>query len=297
MSTNQHILVGVDQSSSSRTALEWGARRAQRLHMDVLLVHAIPDYLVSPGNLDYRSAQDAISGLLESEAGRAREIAPSSTVQTRLVRGETVPVLAELSAEAALVVVGTDRTADSHGEGFGAVNLQIAMMGQCTVAVIPVNHRTADAGVVVGIDGSAHSMAAAYFAAAEAVAAEKELTVIYAGGSFLDLRSSTRDETKGRMILESAVTCLRARHIHLTVFDRFDADGAPATALVTAAQGARMLVVGSRGRGAVQHALMGSVTQHLLLHVPCPLVVTRAVEADGPVRLGAGNEALSAPKL
>ncbi|MFQ4149425.1 universal stress protein [Arthrobacter sp. LAPM80] len=275
MANKQDIVVGVDQSSSSRAALAWGARRAERLRLGLLLVHVIPDYLVSPGNPEYRSVHDAIAGFLESEAGTARELAPAVHVQTRLVSGETVPVLVELSAGATMVVVGTDRTADSHGEGFGAVNLQLAMMGRCPVAVIPVQHTAVDAGVVVGIDGSAHSLAAAYFAADEAVETGKELTVIYAAGSSSGARMATRDDPTGRMILESTVSCLRARHIHLSVSDRFDSEDAPASALAGASQGAQMLVVGSRGRGAVQHAIMGSVTQDLLLHVPCPLILTR----------------------
>lgn len=283
MSTKQPILIGVDQSASSRAALEWGARRAERLHAPLLLIHVIPDYLVLPGNLEYQSVKDAISGLLESEARRARELAPSSEVQTRLMFGETVPVLAELSDDAAMVVVGSDRTADVHGEGFGAVNLQIAMLARCPVAVIPARHTAGHAGVVVGIDGSPHSMEAANFAAVEAVSSGSELTLIHAsrahsgwlGSSTLAPWIATREEAAGRMILESAVTSLHAHYIHLTVCDRLEKEEAPAKALIDAAQGAQMLVVGSRGSGAVQHALMGSVTQDVLLHVPCPLVLTR----------------------
>ncbi|ALE05635.1 hypothetical protein AL755_09335 [Arthrobacter sp. ERGS1:01] len=284
MSTKHPIFVGVDQSASSRAALEWGARRAESLHLALLLVHVIPDYLVSPGNLEYQNVKDAIAGLLESEAIRARELAPSSEVQTKLMFGETVPVLAQLSGDAAMVVVGTDRTADGHGEGFGAVTLQIAMVARCPVAVIPAHYSAAGyAGVVVGIDGSAHSTKAANFAAAEALSGGSELTLIHASrahsgwlsSSTVGPRIAAWDETAGRMILETAVTCLRAHYIHLTVCDRLETGDGPAKALIDAAQGAQLLVVGSRGSGAVQHALMGSVTQDVLLHVPCPLILTR----------------------
>jgi len=286
MSSKQPIVVGVDQAASSRAALEWGARRAERFHVPLLLVHVIPDYLVSSGSMEFHVVQDAIAGLLESEATRARELAPTSEVRTRLILGETVRVLAELSHHAAMVVVGTDRTADVHGEGFGAVNLQIAMISRCPVAVIPVHPTTGHAGVVVGIDGSPHSMEAAHFAAEEALGSGAELTLIHASrthsgwltSSTLGPWIATRDHTAGRMILESAVTSLRARYIHLTVCDRLETENAPAKALIDAAHDAQMLVVGSRGSGAVQHALMGSVTQDVLLHVPCPLILTRPAE-------------------
>ncbi|WP_328908378.1 universal stress protein [Streptomyces sp. NBC_00234] len=55
--------------------------------------------------------------------------------------------------------------------------------------------------------------------------------------------------------------------------------GNPAQALVDAAEGADMLVVGSRGRGGFRRALLGSVSQQAALHAPCPTVIIRP---DGP---------------
>ena len=47
----------------------------------------------------------------------------------------------------------------------------------------------------------------------------------------------------------------------------------PAKALLDAASGADMLVVGSRGRGGFQGLLLGSVSQQVLHHAKCPVVV------------------------
>lgn len=294
------IVVGVDGSPSSRAALEWAARRAQRQKRSLLLVHAVPDYLVSPGRIEYHSVRDALQGLLDSEVGRAREFAPSLDVQASLHFGEPARVLAELSAGSAMVVVGTDRTADVHGEGFGAVNLQLATMGRCPVAVIPARQSPVHAGVVVGIDGSTQSMAAADFAAVEATSIEQDLTIIYVSSTVpLWLHSSSlgpeitqQDDAQGRMILESAVAAVRTRHIHLTVCERFEHDDVPARTLIRAGKGAAMLVVGNRGRGATQHALMGSATQEMLLHVPCPIVLTPQEYADAAAEQHSDNDAV-----
>jgi nucleotide-binding universal stress UspA family protein len=51
------------------------------------------------------------------------------------------------------------------------------------------------------------------------------------------------------------------------------AEGPPAQVLLTAAAGAEMLVVGSRGHGAFAGMLLGSVSQHCVQHAPCPVVV------------------------
>ncbi|MEO5709812.1 MAG: universal stress protein [Nocardioidaceae bacterium] len=50
-------------------------------------------------------------------------------------------------------------------------------------------------------------------------------------------------------------------------------EGHPATALLQAAQDADLLVVGSRGHGGFVGALLGSVSQHVVCHASCPVVV------------------------
>ena len=52
----------------------------------------------------------------------------------------------------------------------------------------------------------------------------------------------------------------------------------PAPALLEAAKGADLLVVGSRGRGTFRGLLLGSVSQQCVHHVPCPVVVVRHPE-------------------
>jgi nucleotide-binding universal stress UspA family protein len=51
--------------------------------------------------------------------------------------------------------------------------------------------------------------------------------------------------------------------------------GRPAQVLISAAQGADLLVVGSRGHGALAGMLLGSVSEDVAAHAPCPVVVIR----------------------
>ena len=53
-------------------------------------------------------------------------------------------------------------------------------------------------------------------------------------------------------------------------------EGNPARVLLDAAQGADLLVVGSRGHGGFTEALLGSVSQHCVHHAQCPIVIVRA---------------------
>ncbi|GAA4964258.1 universal stress protein [Actinoplanes utahensis] len=52
-------------------------------------------------------------------------------------------------------------------------------------------------------------------------------------------------------------------------------EGHPAEALVRAAAGAELLVVGSRGHGTFSSIMLGSVSQHCVQHATCPVVVVR----------------------
>lgn len=52
-------------------------------------------------------------------------------------------------------------------------------------------------------------------------------------------------------------------------------EGHPAQVLIDAAAGADLLVVGSRGRGGFVGMLLGSVSEHVSAHAPCPVLVVR----------------------
>jgi nucleotide-binding universal stress UspA family protein len=57
-------------------------------------------------------------------------------------------------------------------------------------------------------------------------------------------------------------------------------EGAPAPVLVEVAEDADLLVVGSRGRGGLTGLLLGSISQQVAQHAPCPVVIHRRRE-DG----------------
>ena len=64
--------------------------------------------------------------------------------------------------------------------------------------------------------------------------------------------------------------------------------GQPARALAEAADGAAMLVTGSRGAGAFAALVLGSVSRYLAIYAPCPVIVVREEDTDdqGQVVLG-----------
>ncbi|MEW6223131.1 MAG: universal stress protein [Chloroflexota bacterium] len=57
-------------------------------------------------------------------------------------------------------------------------------------------------------------------------------------------------------------------------------DGDPGDMIVSAAEAERadMVIVGSHGRGAVGRLFIGSVSEHVVRHAPCPVLVVRPHE-------------------
>jgi len=53
-------------------------------------------------------------------------------------------------------------------------------------------------------------------------------------------------------------------------------DGEPGPALceLAAELGATVMVAGTRGRGGIRRAVLGSVSDHLVRHAPCPILIT-----------------------
>lgn len=132
--------------------------------------------------------------------------------------------------------------------------------------------------IVVGVDGSAPSRAALRWAARQAeltgamvVAVTAWEYPVFSVGQVL-LPPEDPESIATRMLAETVTATLP----HASVEIRQQTVGNhPAQALVDAAQGAQLLVVGSRGHGTFTAALLGSVAMSCIQHAPCPVVVVR----------------------
>ena len=78
-----------------------------------------------------------------------------------------------------------------------------------------------------------------------------------------------------RIVLAESVAGLAEKYPDLVVHQRLETNTEPAKALVDTAEEARLLVIGSHGRGGFSRTVLGSTAHAVLLNVPCPTIVTR----------------------
>ncbi|MFC3495783.1 universal stress protein [Glycomyces rhizosphaerae] len=132
--------------------------------------------------------------------------------------------------------------------------------------------------IVVGVDGSPSSRRAFDWALRQADATGMKIAAVlawraptgYGTGAWVAQGVDWAEEA--RIQLESIVAPASAEWPQVPVEQRF-LEGHPAAVLLEQAQGADLLVVGSRGHGGFAGALLGSVSNHCVHHATCPVVV------------------------
>ncbi|MDO0917646.1 universal stress protein [Streptomyces sp. DT2A-34] len=133
--------------------------------------------------------------------------------------------------------------------------------------------------ITAGVDGSEESLAALAWAAREAVRRGLALRVAHAWRyQPQDAIDAGDPDTQAQWVrdgLAEAARTVTERHPGLDVTTDV-LDGGPVDALVAAAADTEMLVLGSRGHGAVVRFLLGSVGQQAIAEAKSPVVLVRA---------------------
>ncbi len=137
--------------------------------------------------------------------------------------------------------------------------------------------------IVVGVDGSAEAGAALRWALDEAALKGANLAVVHAysapvpyeafyaaGGHWPEMAEEARraaEELVDEVL--SGVEVPEGVEISRQIVENVN----PARALIDLSKDAAMVVVGSRGRGGFAGLLLGSVSQQVVSHARCPVVV------------------------
>lgn len=156
-----------------------------------------------------------------------------------------------------------------------------------------------DGGVLVAHDGSAEAEAAVRTAVRFAGALGKPLIAVRAWNISTAPRPSSAApgymppfedfEAATLAALEEDLVPIRAEHPEVAISAAV-VHGSPAAKFIDASARADLIVIGSRGHGGFTGLLLGSVSEQVIRHAECPVLVDKpAREASGPQEAGPGH--------
>jgi nucleotide-binding universal stress UspA family protein len=139
--------------------------------------------------------------------------------------------------------------------------------------------------IVVGVDGSDDGRRALRWAVREAVRRGGTVQAVTAF-SFQDAEASSpqyrrAEQQRVETMLGSEVSAALNDNPHVTLTTRV-VFGTPADVLIDTAQNADLLVLGSRGRSRIAHAILGSVAESCARRATCPVVVVPVPHSAEP---------------
>ena len=139
--------------------------------------------------------------------------------------------------------------------------------------------------IVVGVDGSEGAESALEFAAAEAARREARLrivsawdvpTIAYGGDLGPPLDAATWDalESRAKKIADDALAAVKELQPSVEG-EALAVQGHAGNVILEQSSDAELIVVGRRGLGGFKSLLLGSVSNQVVQHADCPVVVVR----------------------
>jgi len=265
--TQKSIVAGVDGSSGSRAAVRVAAELATALDNRLVLIHAVHD----PPTFPYGDARVRELGRRRaiSDGERLLErVAGDVDAETEVVLGDPATRLDEAAYEhdAELLVVGARGHSGLAAALVGSVSQRLASSAACPVVIVPpdagegfIADASSDGTIVSGFDGSEESERALRVARRLGERLDLEVVPVFVGPV-----DGWRDAPPVPVGVEvgDPVHELRRR---------------------AAREHVRLLAIGSRGRGPIRQAFLGSVSAALAASAPRPVLVVppTAVVRDG----------------
>jgi nucleotide-binding universal stress UspA family protein len=275
------VVLATDGGLAGTAAVRWLADRAGTLPIDVEVVEVLePTHPVAEGtdpSAEARMTADHARDLL-------MQLAPHISVQSGVEEGEAIATLQRLTAGAELVVVGTNRAPRSGPQVGRSFATRLASACSSPVVVVPRGWEVNHGPVVVGIEGDGSDERALEFSAGEAERTGRQLVIVTAWRLIAATLLSGEEELEGsgkeevaEARLHRAVKRVHERHPGVHVAPLLG-HGDPVHLLVRAGQGSSLVVVGRHSLDKVHRVVPRSVSERILEHPTCPMVVVPAVE-------------------
>ncbi|MET8508327.1 universal stress protein [Streptomyces sp. NPDC004787] len=282
------LVVGVDGSDASLTALDWGVDEAVRHGVSLRIVHASMweryEGVVPTWATDRPSGQVLAENIVGVAAERARRRAPALPITTDVLAEDASTGLLREGWEGSILVVGSRGRGEFADLLLGSVSLVVAARAHCPVVVVRGDRQALEARhgrVLLGVGEHDIDSPAVRFAFREAAVRDAELDVVRAwrrpshgpadhllmkraGGAYFAEESTE--------LLDKALEAAASEHPQVRLH-RSSVEGPAHKVLTERSAAADLLVVGARRRDRLVGLELGRVAHRALHHASCPVAV------------------------
>ncbi|MEU0680209.1 universal stress protein [Streptomyces albogriseolus] len=285
------VAVGIDGSPESLAAAEWAAREAVLRGRPLRLLH-VRNWHPRPGEAEITDAagRHQARRLLRQAEERVRAACPDVRVYDEQVEGPASAALVKASADAEPLVLGSRGLGRITGLLVGSVAREVVARATGPVVLVRADDTAGETqeaapggrrDVVLGVDVTEPCDEVIEFAFEAARARHARLRVLHAwrapdpltlGPGEIGLVSDPERAEEWLQFLTAVTQVWGDKYADVEVH-RTVVDGKSSDALLKAASGAELLVVGHRLTDRLSIARTGPVTHAVIQHAVCPVAV------------------------
>ncbi|WP_405708694.1 MULTISPECIES: universal stress protein [unclassified Streptomyces] len=287
----EHVTVGLDGSPESLAAAHWAADEAERRKLTLCLLHAWPLLVEEPDGVRAEMDQDYWARrIVQNTRVELQAHHPGLSIVGSLVADDAEHALLQAASESEMTVLGSRGLVRVESYFLGDISLPVVAHAERPVVLVRAgtgddgrqSARTGTGGVVVALKLHGPCDDLLRFAFEAAAARGRPLRAVHGRSLPVDayvpwgVDHDVAEEVvqDAKKLLDRALLPWRDRFPQVEVTDG-TALVSPAKAVVQAAEGADLLVVG-RGRGRRRRGpapSLGPVVQAAIHHARCPVAV------------------------
>jgi len=283
------IVVGYDESLSSKAALKEASLRIQRQGGKLFLVHSVffdqEEFAILPSQMEKRF-EFGTRVCLDAKKDLHDEFGLNGNVDSLVCEGEPPEVLIEIAREkhADLIALGTYGRKGLKRLLMGSVTSQVILNSPCDVLVVkkPCS-KCAGAyhSLLVPFDGSETSKKALVRACELSKIDNSEISVLYVIPRYEEMMDFFKTETITRSLFQEAEKILsKAKEIAAEQNVQIKAvvqEGHSGEKIVEIANTFKndLIVMGTHGWQGMNKAVMGSTAERIIANASCPILIVR----------------------
>lgn len=283
------IVVGYDESESSKAALKEASLRVKSKNGKLYLVHAVyfdqEEFVIVPSQMEKRLEMGAHMCRTAKQDLQA-QFGLNGSVESYVCEGEPPEVLVDIARgkNADLIALGTYGRKGLKRLLMGSVTTSVIVNAPCDVLVVkrPCKECTGTyQSLLVPYDGSEFSVKALTRAAGMAKADGGRITVLYVIPRYEEMMEFYRSEMirkslrhEADRILGEATTVASKLGVSIRTEVR---EGYASDEIVAAAQKLEndLITMGTYGWKGMNSAIMGSTTNRVISNASCPVLVVK----------------------